>query len=228
MDKPTDCKSQKAFLIYKASWLRVLVRHGCWKPETAQVARNDKSNEEHQLGLPPQIEHRLPHSIVLFGGAGAHTTEPSSSFLPPEHAGHPSSPKPSPSCFSCAGIRLDQSGPRRVGSSPFAGNESMNQLDCSNLLPTIKFILPLFLRVSRLRLQIPLLRGTSWVLSLSALVAAVRKAMVGLGWRVGSKVQRWGRSCLRGFSSAAVPSQLEVTIRIHGDFVWLYKLLPVL
>ncbi|XP_066376208.1 probable 3-hydroxyisobutyrate dehydrogenase, mitochondrial isoform X2 [Miscanthus floridulus] len=33
--------------------------------------------------------------------------------------------------------------------------------------------------------------------------------MVGFGWRVGSKLQRWGSSCLRGFSSAAVPSQLE-------------------
>ncbi|CAL5040002.1 unnamed protein product [Urochloa decumbens] len=33
--------------------------------------------------------------------------------------------------------------------------------------------------------------------------------MAGFGWRVGSKMQRWGRSCLRGFSSAAIPSQLE-------------------
>ncbi|CAN6200781.1 unnamed protein product [Urochloa humidicola] len=33
--------------------------------------------------------------------------------------------------------------------------------------------------------------------------------MAGFGWRVGSKVQRWGRSCLRGFSSAAIPSQIE-------------------
>uniref|UniRef100_A0A0A9DDD0 3-hydroxyisobutyrate dehydrogenase n=1 Tax=Arundo donax TaxID=35708 RepID=A0A0A9DDD0_ARUDO len=33
--------------------------------------------------------------------------------------------------------------------------------------------------------------------------------MAGFGWRVGSKVQRWGRSCLRSYSSAAIPSQLE-------------------
>ncbi|AQK66092.1 3-hydroxyisobutyrate dehydrogenase [Zea mays] len=49
--------------------------------------------------------------------------------------------------------------------------------------------------------------------------------MVGLGWRVGSKVQRWGRSCLRGFSSAAVPSQLEVTIRIHVAYKFIFSTL---
>ncbi|OEL17958.1 putative 3-hydroxyisobutyrate dehydrogenase, mitochondrial [Dichanthelium oligosanthes] len=43
--------------------------------------------------------------------------------------------------------------------------------------------------------------------------------MVGFGWRVGSKVQRWGRSCLRGFSSAAIPSQLEVLNRLSSHLV---------
>ncbi|KQK17120.1 hypothetical protein BRADI_1g32590v3 [Brachypodium distachyon] len=34
--------------------------------------------------------------------------------------------------------------------------------------------------------------------------------MGGVAWRVGSKVQRWGwENCLRGFSSAAIPSQME-------------------
>nr|CAB3494926.1 unnamed protein product [Digitaria exilis]CAB3494935.1 unnamed protein product [Digitaria exilis]CAB3494960.1 unnamed protein product [Digitaria exilis] len=36
------------------------------------------------------------------------------------------------------------------------------------------------------------------------------RGMAGFRWRVGFKVQTWGRSCLRGFSSAAIPTQLEV------------------